>query len=154
MQNSGFEAKSDRCGELLAGSRALVDPATYSLVSLTHDQFSSLISDPARSPSGRSPYLIFSDKFEVTLVLEQADLDRVREGSEAVRVMSGYRLLTFDAELPPDLVGFLARVSGILADAGVPVIALSAFSRDHLLIRQGDLPAALRALGPFVAELC
>jgi uncharacterized protein len=53
-----------------------------------------------------------------------------------------------------DVVGFLALVTRILAEAGVSCGALSAFSRDHLLVRQDDLPKALRALGPHVAELC
>ena len=42
----------------------------------------------------------------------------------------------------------------LLAAAGVPIGALTAYSRDHLLIKQTDLGAALRALGPHVAELC
>jgi hypothetical protein len=53
-----------------------------------------------------------------------------------------------------DVVGFLARVTSILAGAGVSVGALTAYSRDHLLIKQQDLGAALRALGPHVEELC
>ena len=46
------------------------------------------------------------------------------------------------------------EVARILADDGVPIIALSAFSRDHLLVKQSDLANALKALGPHVAELC
>jgi len=45
-------------------------------------------------------------------------------------------------------------VTEILAGAGVSVGALSAFSRDHLLIKQDDLGKALRVLGEHVAELC
>ncbi len=65
------------------------------------------------------------------------------------------RSVTLSAdELGWDVVGFLARVTEILAAAGVAVGALSAFSRDHLLVKQDDLGKALRALGPHVAELC
>ncbi|HEX8921929.1 MAG TPA: ACT domain-containing protein [Pyrinomonadaceae bacterium] len=70
------------------------------------------------------------------------------------RVESGFRLLTFDVELDWNVVGFLARVTQILAEAGVSCGALSAFSRDHLLIKQDELGKALRVLGPHVAELC
>jgi hypothetical protein len=52
------------------------------------------------------------------------------------------------------VVGFLARVTEILAEASVPVGALSAYTRDHLLIKQEDLGNALRVLGEHVAELC
>ena len=39
-------------------------------------------------------------------------------------------------------------------NTGIPVGALTAFSRDHLLIKQEDLGRALRVLGEHVAELC
>jgi hypothetical protein len=52
------------------------------------------------------------------------------------------------------VVGFLAEVSRILADAGISIVALSAFSRDHVLLSQDDLTRALKTLGPFVADLC
>ena len=63
-------------------------------------------------------------------------------------------MVTLDVELPWNVVGFLARVTEILAGAGVSVGALSSFSRDHLLIKQDDLGTALRVLGEHVAELC
>jgi hypothetical protein len=52
------------------------------------------------------------------------------------------------------VVGYLARVTGLLAAAGVSVGALSAFTRDHLLIKQDELAKALRVLGEHVEELC
>ena len=78
----------------------------------------------------------------------------MRHAAREARVEGGFRFVTLDVELPWDTVGYLARVTEILAGAGVSVGALSAFSRDHLLIKQDDLAKALRALGPHVAELC
>jgi hypothetical protein len=48
----------------------------------------------------------------------------------------------------------MAEISRILAEADIPIMALSAFSRDHLLIKQNDLASALKALREHVAELC
>jgi hypothetical protein len=62
--------------------------------------------------------------------------------------------LTFDIELDLNVVGFFAEISRILAEDDVPIMALSAFSRDHLLIKQNDLAKALKALGGHVGELC
>ena len=70
------------------------------------------------------------------------------------RIEGNFRLLTFDIELDWKTVGFLARVTQLLADADISAGALSAFSRDHLLIKQDDLGNALRVLGEHVAELC
>ncbi len=77
----------------------------------------------------------------------------MRHAARDARVEAGFRLVTLDVELDWDVVGFLARVTEILAEADVPVGALSAFSRDHLLIKQDDLGKALRVLGEHVAEL-
>ena len=56
-------------------------------------------------------------------------------------------------------VGLLARREDVLRVVAAKVEAaggraLSAYSRDHLLVKQGDLGRALRALGEHVAELC
>ena len=76
--------------------------------------------------------------------------DHLGGGQEAVpREEHGFAM-----SLPWNVVGFLARVTEILATAGIAVGALSAFSRDHLLIKQEDLGTALRVLGEHVAELC
>jgi len=78
----------------------------------------------------------------------------MRPGLGQARIESGYRLLTFESVLELTVVGFMAEVSRILADASVAILAISAFSRDHLLIKQDDLAAALKALGPHVKDLC
>ena len=53
-----------------------------------------------------------------------------------------------------NVVGFLAEVSRILAESNISIYAVSAFSRDHLLIKQDDLAKALKVLGEYVEELC
>ncbi len=98
--------------------------------------------------------MILFDRHEVTMLLDDVDAALLRNGSPGIRMEGGWRLLTFDQVMDFAFVGFIARVSGILADAGIPIIPLSAFSRDHILIKQADLANALRALGPHVADLC
>jgi hypothetical protein len=98
--------------------------------------------------------MLLRDAHEVTLLLEEDDWRTMRHAARAARVEGNFRLVTFDVELPWDTVGYLARITDILASAGISVGALSSFSRDHLLIKQDGLAKALRALGPHVAELC
>lgn len=98
--------------------------------------------------------MLLRDEHEVTLLLDETDWRTMRHAVRDARIESDFRLLTFDIELDWNVVGFLARVTQILADAGISCGALSAFSRDHLLIKQEQLGNALRVLGNHVAELC
>jgi hypothetical protein len=98
--------------------------------------------------------MILSDKYEVTLMLDEIDYRTCRHAIREAKIEGGFRLLTFEVVLDFNVVGFLAEVSRILAEAGISIIALSAFSRDHLLIKQDDLARALKVLGEVVEELC
>ena len=140
--------------ELLRRARVEVAPETYVLVGMRHEDWARLLENPELSPRPESNFMLLRDPFEVTLLLEESDWRAMRHAARDARVETGFRLVTLGVELPWDVVGFLAHVTGILAAASVPVGALSAFSRDHLLIKQADLGKALRVLGEHVAELC
>ncbi|HJU55508.1 MAG TPA: ACT domain-containing protein [Pyrinomonadaceae bacterium] len=140
--------------ELLRGARVLVAPATFFLVGLRHEDWARLLENPELSPRGSAPFMLLKDEHEVTLLLDEEDWRTMRHAARDARVEGDFRLLTFDLVLAWNVVGFMALVTRILADAGVSCGALSAFSRDHLLVKQDDLATALRALGPHVAELC
>jgi len=140
--------------ELLRMSRVKVDDATFALVSVTPQDFARLMQDPELSPRMTAPFMLLKDAFEVTMLLDDTDFGTMRHALRDAKIERGYRLVTFDIELDPGVVGFMAEVSRILADAAIPILAICAFTRDHLLIRQHDLANALKALGPHVAELC
>lgn len=140
--------------ELLRRAKVEVSPETFVIVGMRHEDWRRLLENPELSPRAESIFMLLRDPYEVTLLLEESDWRAMRHAAREARVEANYRLVTLDIELPWDVVGFLARVTEILAAAGVSVGALTAFSRDHLLIRQDDLPRALKALGPHVEELC
>lgn len=140
--------------ELLSKTRVEVAPETFFLISLRHEDWARLLENPELSPRGEAAYMLLRDRHEVTLLLDETDWRAMRHAARDARVEGGFRLVTLDIELEWNVVGYLARVTEILAGAGVSVGALSAFSRDHLLIKQDELGAALRALGEHVAELC
>lgn len=140
--------------ELLRRAKVLVAPETFYLVGLRHQDWVRLLENPELSPRASSPFMCLKDVYEVTLLLEESDWLTMRHAVRDARVQGDFRLLTFDIELDWGVVGFLARVTRILADAGVSCGALSAFSRDHLLVKQDDLGKALRAFSTHVAELC
>ena len=144
----------DAAAELLRRTKVEVAPATFVVVGIRHEDWTRLLENPELSPRAQSTFMLLRDPVEVTLLLEDEDWRAMRHAARDARVEGGFRLVTLDIELAWNVVGFLARVTEILAGAGVSVGALSAFSRDHLLIKQDDLGKALRVLGEHVAELC
>ena len=140
--------------ELLRHARVEVAPETYVLVGMRHADWARLLENPELSPRAESNFMLLRDPFEVTLLVEESDWRAMRHAARDAKAEAGFRLVTLDVELGWDVVGFLAHVTRILAAEGIPVGALSAFTRDHLLIKQDDLGKALRVLGEHVAELC
>ncbi len=90
---------------------------------------------------------MLADQDEVTLLLPdevcQEFQRRLRLATQSDIV---YRLITLDALLEPDLVGFIARVSRSLAQCGIPVLVFAAYSRDHILAPVDNYEEALAAL--------
>ena len=91
---------------------------------------------------------LIADKDEVTLLLpDEACQEFARRLRHATISEEEYRLITFDIELEPTLVGFMALVSRALAEADIPILTYASFSRDHVFVRAADFEAAMRTLG-------
>ena len=86
----------------------------------------------------------------ITLVLPESEWRAIGQAFPRARVERGYRAISFDLDLPDGLVGFMAAASGALAAAGVPLLAVCGFSKDHLLVREQHLAAALDAIAALV----
>ncbi len=90
---------------------------------------------------------LIADKDEVTLILTEAEAAEFSRRLPGARQSEArYRLITFDVELEPTLVGFMARVSAVLAAAGVTLMPFAAFARDHLLVPDSQYDQAIAAL--------
>ncbi len=91
------------------------------------------------------------DKNETTVIIEQSKYDE----ENVIEVEKDWKILTFDMVLPFGLVGFLAKVSKVLADEKIPIFAISAYSTDHILVKEKDLSRAeekIKELGCVVEE--
>ncbi len=64
-----------------------------------------------------------------------------------VTAQRGWRAMRVVGTLDFSTVGVLARLTGACADAGVPVFVVSTYDTDILLVRDGDVEAAVSALG-------
>ena len=85
---------------------------------------------------------LIADRHEVSLVVPlfawETGIKPLSEAHQTGR----FRLITFESVLEFDVVGFMAIVASELAEAGVSVLPLAAFSRDHILVAEADFKNA------------
>lgn len=139
---------SDVATRLLGATRLVVDEGPFAMASWPSSQASAVHLGVLRS--ARRPYFVADDDLETTGFLPEAVL-RVLPPPQ--RVEHGFCVLTLDTVMAWDVVGVLAALTAALAGAGVPVGALTAFSRDHVLVPANKLEAALAVLGPLCREV-
>jgi hypothetical protein len=119
--------------QALAEAKLYTDGKYYLLVKLPANAITPAASVMAELGEPFSAMIV--DKDEITLVIP-ADAWNVFTARLLGATISEiqYRLITFDIPLDLALVGFMARISRALAEAGVPIMVYAAFSRDHLLV--------------------
>jgi hypothetical protein len=85
---------------------------------------------------------VIKDDRETTCIIDESKL-----GAQKFLGFEGdWRMITFDMVLPLSLVGFFAAVSGALADAGVNLFTLSAYTTDHVFVKNPKLETAVKSL--------
>jgi len=87
-------------------------------------------------------FAVIRDRNETTSIIEQSKL----RSQKFLGFEGDWRLISFDMILPFSLIGFFAHVSGALAREGIPIMAISAYSTDHLFVKDKDLDRAVKAL--------
>lgn len=91
------------------------------------------------------------DKTETTVILDETHVHE----EDIIDIERNWKILTFEMRLPFDLVGFLATVTRVLAEKHIPIMAVSAYSTDHILVKQNDVAeakATLKELGCVINE--
>jgi len=103
----------------------------------------------------KMPYLNafvnITDKNETTVIIEQSKYNN----EDVIEIEKGWKILTFDMVLPFGLIGFLAKISKVLADENISIFVISAYSTDHILVKEKNLTRAeekLKELGCVVEE--
>ncbi len=61
-----------------------------------------------------------------------------------------YRIILLDADLAFDLIGYLSAFLKVLSEKKIPILAVSSFSRDYLLVEKKNSVKAVSALKRFV----
>jgi hypothetical protein len=68
------------------------------------------------------------------------------EVSDDVRASRGWRAIKIEGPLDLDLVGILVSVAVPLAHAGIGILPIGTFDTDYILVRDRQLPQAIKAL--------
>jgi hypothetical protein len=83
---------------------------------------------------------IINDTEEITVIaIEGTELTSISEKRD-------FRRITFEITVPFNLTGFLAHVSTLLAHKNIPIFVISAFSTDHILVKDIDVDEAITLL--------
>ena len=80
---------------LLRKTRVEVAPETYTLISLRHEDWRKLLENPELSPRMTAPFMIFSDKWEVTLLLDDIDFQTIHMlfEKEKLKAVFGFKFV-------------------------------------------------------------
>lgn len=113
--------------ELLRNTRVEVAPETFFLVSLRYEEWLKLLESPELSPRGSAPFMLLRDAHEVSLLLDEIDYSTIRHAIRDAKIEGAFRLVTFNIELGWNITGYFALIAKILAEAEIPIGAISAF---------------------------
>ncbi len=122
---------------MLAGMPALklrIQPSLYAVCRLA-------ASEAPPSWLGQEPWVSLTrsqDELSVICVEERVPPEVTAE--------RGLRLIRFEGPFAFEATGVLASVAGPLAEAGIPVLAVSTYDTDYVLVKAERLPEAVRVL--------
>ena len=122
---------------------------------MVHDDYILVSLSPREDISGfqsrLSPFMSISrDYNETSVVLKHVEWLSLREHLDEYKEDGPYRLITFDIVLDLSLIGYLSVVSGLLAENGISIYALSTFLRDHILVKKEDSGKAVKVLNELI----
>lgn len=140
---------NNRLSAILAQLRWHARPERYALVGL--DPRERLLALQLLAGITRSFWQIVVEPHLITLLLAEPDWREISPAFPAAHTQWHFRAISFDLDLPEDLVGFMAAITGALAGAGIPLLAICTYARDHVLVREDHLDAALQAIESLVA---
>lgn len=85
-------------------------------------------------------FAVVKDGKEITVIAQEG------HGLETVEEEKFFRIISFETKLPFELVGFLAHMATLLAEKGISIFAISAYSTDHILVKEDNLEKSLKIL--------
>jgi len=82
------------------------------------------------------------DNGEITVIIGQNKVNDY----DIIEIEKDFRLITFETVLGLNLVGFVAKISEVLANENISIFVLSSYFTDHIFVKEQDLNKAVEAL--------
>ena len=105
---------------LLKNMKPKHEPGSYIFATVREDTLEAL---------GSTPLLVFREDEGVTVIVSKNIADKFRLPSQSV-----WGLISMTVHSDLEAVGFLAKVTSVLAEAGITANTVSAFYHDHLFV--------------------
>ena len=99
------------------------------------------VSDVSSFDLAKDLYFIGRTDEEISLVCRTEDTP-----AETVEREDGWKGFRVRGVLDFSLIGILAKISGILAENGISIFALSTYNTDYVLVKAENFEKALQAL--------
>jgi hypothetical protein len=99
------------------------------------------MSEDKETPATLRPIHIFREREGTAFIVRREEAE-----SAGLPYQFASRLITLTVHSSLEAIGFLAAITGRLADAGISVNAVSAFYHDHLFVPEHRADEALRHL--------
>lgn len=146
----------DRSGDRSEAAGTLDDALARMSWAVEEGSFALVGFDAAPTPDDLAalaePAQLVREGGETTLLMPDDALAAVLARHPGARVERDLVWIRFQAPMGWEVVGFLARVTSALAEAGVPLGCVCGFSRDHLFIARRYLDAARSCLSKLFPE--
>jgi hypothetical protein len=88
-------------------------------------------------------FMVSGDADEITIITKEENLSDL---NLLERNKDYYRLIALNVAVPFYSVGFLAAVSGAVAEAGMNILIVSTYSKDYILIKEDKILDAKKVL--------
>jgi hypothetical protein len=111
------------------------------LKALPYDLTVCKVSSLADADTGAGFFFIGKTDEEISLVCRTEDAPAKTEARE-----DGWRGFRIEGILDFSLTGILAKISGILAEKGIGIFAVSTFNTDYILVKKENFSRAMDAL--------
>lgn len=115
----------------------------FAIVSLPLDSYAEALAALAGSTDFIS---LTRDKDEVSLIISEAEWAPIASRFPVAKVQTGRRMIAFDMVLDFTVVGFIAEISRVLAEAGISILNMSTYRTDIVFVHESRFETAVAAV--------
>lgn len=87
-------------------------------------------------------FMVSKDKDEITVITQKENLKEL----SPLEIVGDYKLIEFKPAVPFQTVGFLAKISEIIANQRMNILIVSTFSKDYIMIKEEFTEKGIKAL--------